>query len=133
MRALSVQQPWAWAILHAGKNIENRKWRLPKGMEGERIILHAGKKIDKEGLARLDRLFEEGVLKERCPAAADLPKSAFLGEVTVVGCAHLSEIEDPGPWHKGPYCFGLSEPEEYVTPIPARGFLSFFDPDKARI
>jgi hypothetical protein len=25
-RALSLKQPWAWAVLHAGKNIENRTW-----------------------------------------------------------------------------------------------------------
>jgi hypothetical protein len=27
MRALSIRQPWAWAILHAGKDIENRDWK----------------------------------------------------------------------------------------------------------
>lgn len=27
MKALSVRQPWPWAILHAGKRIENRDWR----------------------------------------------------------------------------------------------------------
>ena len=27
MKALSIRQPWAWAILHAGKDIENRDWR----------------------------------------------------------------------------------------------------------
>ena len=27
MKALSIRQPWAWAILHAGKRIENRDWR----------------------------------------------------------------------------------------------------------
>jgi ASCH domain len=26
MKALSIQQPWAWAIIYAGKNIENRTW-----------------------------------------------------------------------------------------------------------
>lgn len=25
--ALSVRQPWAWAIIHAGKDIENRSWQ----------------------------------------------------------------------------------------------------------
>ena len=24
--ALSVRQPWAWALLYGGKTIENRKW-----------------------------------------------------------------------------------------------------------
>jgi len=26
MKAISLQQPWAWAILHAGKDVENRRW-----------------------------------------------------------------------------------------------------------
>lgn len=25
--ALSIRQPWAWLILHAGKDIENRTWQ----------------------------------------------------------------------------------------------------------
>lgn len=24
MKALTVQQPWAWAIIHGGKTVENR-------------------------------------------------------------------------------------------------------------
>ena len=27
MKALSIRQPWAWLILHAGKDIENRDWK----------------------------------------------------------------------------------------------------------
>ena len=27
MKALSIRQPWAWAILHAGKRVENRDWQ----------------------------------------------------------------------------------------------------------
>ena len=26
MKAISIHQPWAWAIFHAGKNFENRTW-----------------------------------------------------------------------------------------------------------
>lgn len=29
--ALSVRQPWPWAILHAGKDIENRSWQAVGG------------------------------------------------------------------------------------------------------
>jgi len=27
MKCLNVHQPWAWAILHAVKSVENRSWR----------------------------------------------------------------------------------------------------------
>ena len=26
MKAISIQQPWAWAIIHAGMDVENRTW-----------------------------------------------------------------------------------------------------------
>jgi hypothetical protein len=28
MKALSIKQPWVWAILNVGKDIENRTWML---------------------------------------------------------------------------------------------------------
>ena len=27
MKALSIRPPWAWAILHAAKDVENRTWK----------------------------------------------------------------------------------------------------------
>lgn len=43
--ALSVRQPWAWAIIYAGKDIENRSWQaVNHGLKirGE-ICIHAAK------------------------------------------------------------------------------------------
>lgn len=33
--ALSIRQPWAWAILHAGKDIENRDWHTASTLEAD--------------------------------------------------------------------------------------------------
>ena len=38
-----MRQPWPWAILHAGKRIENRTWAPPVEMIGQRFLLHAAK------------------------------------------------------------------------------------------
>lgn len=38
MKALSIRQPWAWLILHGGKDMENRSRRTH--MRG-RICVHA--------------------------------------------------------------------------------------------
>ncbi|WP_155960585.1 ASCH domain-containing protein [Fischerella sp. PCC 9605] len=27
MKAISLKAPWAWAIFHAGKDVENRSWK----------------------------------------------------------------------------------------------------------
>ena len=44
MKALSIQQPHADEILLHGKDIENRTWKLPASMKGQRIYVHAGKR-----------------------------------------------------------------------------------------
>jgi hypothetical protein len=40
MKALSIRQPWAWLIIHAGKDIENREWRT--SFRGP-VLIHASK------------------------------------------------------------------------------------------
>jgi hypothetical protein len=46
MRAISVRQPHAWAIIHGGKDVENRSQRAAfqfKPAIGERVLIHASK------------------------------------------------------------------------------------------
>ena len=43
--AISIRQPWAWAILYAGKDVENRTWQLPERFWGQDILLHAGQQL----------------------------------------------------------------------------------------
>lgn len=60
MKALTVQQPWAWAIVHGGKDVENRttawKYRGP-------LAIHAGTRWSDRGTssplvnAACDRVF----------------------------------------------------------------------------
>lgn len=45
MRILTLHRPWAWAIVHAGKNIENRQRNLAGSYRGP-IAIHAGMQID---------------------------------------------------------------------------------------
>jgi hypothetical protein len=51
--ALSIMQPWPYAIFHLGKDFENRNWRLPPQYDGVPVLIHAGKKMDKAGLMYL--------------------------------------------------------------------------------
>lgn len=44
MRGLTVIEPWAYAICHLDKRIENRSIRPPVHLIGERIAIHAGMK-----------------------------------------------------------------------------------------
>ena len=50
-KALSVRQPWAWAILHAGKDVENRSAAALRHMRIEpfsSIALHASKGMTRD-------------------------------------------------------------------------------------
>jgi hypothetical protein len=49
MRALTVKQPWASLIASGEKRIENRSWRPPAELIGQRIAIHAGASWDKRG------------------------------------------------------------------------------------
>lgn len=46
MKAITLWQPWSWAIAYAGKRIENRGWKPPAAIIGQRIAIHAGKTLD---------------------------------------------------------------------------------------
>lgn len=49
MKAITLYQPWASLIALGVKTIETRSWPAPGSLIGERIAIHAGKKVDYEG------------------------------------------------------------------------------------
>jgi hypothetical protein len=111
--ALSLRQPWLWAILYAGKNIENRTWR---SRYRGRVILHASRTMDEAGVKYLR---EAGF-----PVPTDLPVGAYVGEVTIIEC--LPSAECTSPWAFGPWCYILERPIVYETPIPGKGRLGLY-------
>jgi len=123
MKALSIKQPWAWAILHMGKLIENRTW--PTSYRGE-FFIHASKTFDTEGYLWLcNNQFRLGY-SERFPAMND--SSAFpLGGI--VGIGELTDCvkKHASPWFFGPYGFLIRNPRPIVPLIPLRGERLFFD------
>lgn len=112
--ALSIQQPWAWLIVHGLKDVENRRWFTNvRGWIG----LHASRSIDVEGLEWV---------AERYPDLR-LPGEYQLGGI--VGRAVLEDCVDwhPSPWFVGPHGFVLSRAEP-LDFRPCRGKLGFFRP-----
>lgn len=83
-RGLTIRQPWADLIAKGHKYIETRSWRAPKGVIGERVLIHAGKvKADVfvTGLAPWRPLLAEG-------SDARLTKSMTFGAI-VASCTLL--------------------------------------------
>lgn len=115
-KALSIRQPWAWAIIHAGKDIENRDWRT--NFRGP-VCIHAG-----DHMTRDEHFFAAGFMRglARTPRIPDLQRGGIIGVAEVVDCVEASA----SPWFMGQYGFVLRNARP-VPFIPVKGALSFFD------
>lgn len=117
MKALTIRQPWAHAIFHAGKNIENRNW--PTRLRG-RIAVHAAK-----GMTQVEWTSAAGFIRLQSGIAvrrADMVRGAIIGTVEIVDCVSQSD----SPWFMGDYGFVLRNPIALPEPIPCRGALGFW-------
>ncbi len=120
--ALSVRQPWAWAIIDGCKIIENRSLGAIRsgGMRTGRICIHAASEVKEDefrwGVWRLQR---HGVTP---PRPDDLPRRAIIGTVDVVDIIDHSDSE----WFGGPWGLVLENPVP-IDPIPAKGALGYFE------
>ena len=83
-RAISMRQPYAWAITHGGKDVENRgasARRLFESAVGERVLIHASKGMtaaEYENAAAF--MASIGV---RCPQREALQFGGVIGSVFV--------------------------------------------------
>jgi len=119
-KALSVRQPWAWAILN-GKDIENRSIAAVRhGMKTGRIALHASKGMTQDEYESARDFMES--IGISCPRPDELIRGAIIGVVTVTEIV----AEHKSPWFFGPRGLVLSDQVE-VSPIPAQGALGYFD------
>lgn len=129
MRALSVRQPWAWAICH-GKDVENRsRGTRYRGL----LAIHSSKsapyKVDLDDPRIVDLIVADGLDD---PAAA---QGAVVAVAELAGC-HLSP--DFGgtcgatrplcsPWAvRDQYHWLLAGVRPLAQPVPCRGMLGLW-------
>lgn len=127
-RALTLQQPWAWAITHLGKNIENRVW--PTDYRGE-LYIHAGKGWDANGAAWIEQNF--GV---KVPSQNEMASGELVAKCNLANCQHWTKTVEQGGhpgtdyrriwWQSFGYHWFLEDIEVLETPIPLRGKLGIF-------
>jgi hypothetical protein len=96
-KILTVRHPWAWAIIHGGKDIENRSWVPTGGYRGP-VIIHAGRALDREDYDLVAKLCTSDVPEH------DLfweNRGKIIGMVNVVDCVqeHSSPWAEGGSWH----------------------------------
>lgn len=117
MKALTIRQPWAGAIAHQTKRVENRTWKLPAKHEGARILIHAGAQPDRNAQVYGEHL--------------DV-YSAIVAVATITGCHRSDEWQCCGYWaFEKAYHWTLADVIALPEPVPSKGALGFWTPDDA--
>lgn len=134
LRALTVRQPWAWAIATQGKNIENRTWKTPyRGL----VAIHAGKSgEDMDAVLpvdQADRRFRAIYAKVKLSRAMT-PEAVHLLCGRVVAVAELRGCHEEeyggvrcGPWAiPGQWHWNLFDARPLSEPVPCKGALGLW-------
>jgi hypothetical protein len=108
LKAITVHQPWAGAIVRGEKRVENRTW--PIQFRG-RLLIHAGASGEGE------------------------PKRAILGSVQVVDCVRLdpksSEWADYEPWIlPNHWHWLLADAKQFQQPVKCSGRQGLWSPSE---
>ena len=146
MRALTVRQPWAWAIIHGGKDVENRSRSL--GPYRGLVAIHAGLTDDSDTDPSVFDLFARLVPAWDAPPTNGDPwqhrpdgvRGAIIGVVDLLDvhlgsertyrgagvtmlCSTWARINPDGTdaWH-----LVLADPRPLAHPIPWRGALGLW-------
>lgn len=122
MKALSIRQPWAWAILDGHKRVENRSWSV--NYRGPLAIHASQSRRDLEGPTQ--RLAGMGI---EVPKPESLDFGALIGVVELVDCVLLADAPElhDDELAEGPYCWIVENPRRLREPIPLRGYVSLFN------
>lgn len=124
MKILSIRQPWAWAIIHGGKDVENRTWKT--NFRG-RFLIHAPIVFDKDGELWLtnnrERLGKYSNWLSLQPFIhSAILRGGIIGSVELIDCVTAHD----SPWFAGPYGFVLKNPQ-WLPFQPCKGWLGFFE------
>lgn len=144
MKALTIHQPWAWAIAHGGKNIENRTWA--NGHRGQ-LAIHASARWDDDGawdkrvlraLHQFGDRFDPPLRVERYgPKTVRLLRDQQLTPGAVIAVVDLAAICTArsiagqcgcGMWAAEGQChWRLANPRPLAEPVPCKGQRGLWD------
>lgn len=143
MKALSLRQPWADAVLYGDKRLENRTWSN-SNFRG-RFLIHAAKGCTRREYDDAVRFMEERSIPWRPKPLGELVRGAIVGRANVTGIIHTSIdgvyrmkfpdrthsiahlAADDLRWWMGAFALFLDHVVQFPRPIPWSGSLGFFE------
>ena len=128
--ALSIRQPWAWAIIHAGKDMENRTGYALRHIKDQlpcRVAIHASAGVTRQEWH--DAWAFMGVLGIETPRPGDMHLGGIIGSAYVSGVlsGRGKSRSTPNRWFQGPHALTLSEVEpcEFISAKGERGLFKW--------
>lgn len=133
IRAITVKQPWAWAIAFAGKDIENRSaGSTYRGL----LAVHAGLSFSARGshdpriLASARRLDAPKIDRRELPMGAVIALAELVDVHPDAGCCRpwgeSSYVETSGRRRTAVHHLVLEEIRPLPEPLPCRGALGLW-------
>lgn len=122
--ALTVRQPWAWLIIHGGKDVENRTWRA---YDRGPLLIHAAVGMTRREYDECQYFLVQSVNRHRenmivLPRFEALERGGIIGQVELVDC--VSQMNSP--WFVGPYGFVVKDAMQLPF-VPCKGALGFWE------
>lgn len=143
LRMLSVRQPWAWALIHAGKTVENRSRNIAGDYRGPVLIQASKRAVDGDDPIWDAEAFRRALAESDGSRELMDVRGAILGVVDLVdvhgphdgvravgrgqnasGTKFWGTWADCGPWAEaGAWHLIFENPRALDTPLPIRGGL----------
>ncbi len=144
MKCISLWQPWATLVVIGAKRIETRSWSTK--YRGP-IAIHAAKNWNQTLINMCGEDFFRKTLGPLCVDAGYcsysrealehiLPRGCVLGTVELTDCADIVAMNRVsigrqelafGDFADGRYAWSLSEPRQFVQPVPCVGRQGIFN------
>jgi hypothetical protein len=138
--ALTVHQPFAWALAGGWKPVENRDWPPPPGTVGRWLAIHAGRQYDETAAADLAENIEYLGLPSAPPSGSKIALGAIVAVARLVGAVQVRQDElgnlevvkvlgdivahaaaaASSPWARGEWLWVLSDVVA-IEPVPCLG------------
>lgn len=126
MIALTLHQPFASLVMRRIKRTETRSWAAPDTVIGNRIAIHAARRVPIDVDPLVEKICREWLGENW---ALEVPLGCLLGTVRVDRCERMPIVGPKswqdracGIWKLGRFGWDLSDPIRFADPVPCRGY-----------
>lgn len=130
MKALTVKHPWSWAVMHAGKTVENRTRNLAGSYRGPLAIHVSTTGVDQAGFGIIEQISGINAALEKHHAGHVLGVVDLVGVHCCGQVEHCTPEQPCSPWAEptlGLAHLELANPRPLDYPFHAVGRLGLWE------